>query len=123
MRYFKKYVALSIIFFLITLLATTAYSLTKRQAAKVKRNTTSRSKYVKKHDLNNDGRVNATDKAILADKKTQDTLVSTEHEGVNMDMDGDGDVEDWEIEGFYSKYDVNEDGVLDSYELSIAKDE
>jgi Ca2+-binding EF-hand superfamily protein len=82
-------------------------------------------KYISSHDLNGDGKVDVKDRLIWLNNNRGNlpkVLVSKENEDLVevMDVDGDGDVEDWELEGFYSNYDLNQDGVLDSKEIEAA---
>jgi hypothetical protein len=83
--------------------------------------------YIKSHDYNHDGKVDARDRLIWVNrnKNNFDTVyVSTENEDIVeiMDLDGDGDVESWELDSFYSQYDTNENGILEDEEIEAAID-
>ena len=57
------------------------------------------------------------------DKNTA-VLVSKENEDLveAMDFDGDGNIEVWEMEGFYNNYDLNKNGILEEEEIEAAED-
>lgn len=80
--------------------------------------------YISKHDLNYDGKVDIKDRLIwLRGRKSYDPLyVSTENEDLVevMDADGDGNVERWEVDLFYDKYDLNKNGILEDAEVDAA---
>jgi hypothetical protein len=80
--------------------------------------------YVSKHDLNYDGKVDIKDRLIwLRDRKNYDAVyVSTDNEDLVeiMDADGDGNVERWEVDLFYDKYDLNKNGILEDAEVDAA---
>jgi len=82
--------------------------------------------YISKHDLNYDGKVDIKDRLIwLRSRKSDDPIyVSTENEDITdiMDVDGDGDVEQWEVELFYDKYDLNKNRILEDREIDAATD-
>ena len=83
--------------------------------------------YIRTHDYNHDGKVNAKDRLIWLNRKKgnyQPVLVSTENKDLIevMDIDGDGNVESWEMQQFYKQYDLNKDGSLDDYEVDKALD-
>ncbi|MBN1871976.1 MAG: hypothetical protein JW800_05325 [Candidatus Omnitrophica bacterium] len=83
--------------------------------------------YIRSHDYNLDGKVDAKDRLLWLrqQKHHYDTVyVSTENEDIveAMDSDGDGDVETWEMEEFYSQYDTNGNGTLEDEEIEAALD-
>ena len=81
--------------------------------------------YVENHDLNNDGKVNTKDRLIWLKSLDKDTVyVSKENEDITevMDLDEDGDVEEWEAKVFYDQYDLNENGILEDEEIEAAVD-
>ena len=84
-------------------------------------------RYKKVHDVNNDGKVNIRDRLMWLKRKNKSytpVLVSDENEDIVevMDMDGDGSVEEWEMEGFYNQYDLNGNGTLEDVEIEAAAD-
>jgi len=79
------------------------------------------------HDLNNDGIVDAKDRLIWLNNRGGNydkVYISTENEDITeaMDANGDGNVEAWEMKEFMENYDLNNDGVLDEYEIGQAVD-
>ena len=82
-------------------------------------------KYIAAHDFNKDGRVDKRDTVfwVKNHKDNSPTIyVSTENEDLYdvVDIDNDGDVEQWEMKRFYNRYDDNKDGVLDENEIDRA---
>ena len=84
-------------------------------------------RYIRNHDLNYDGKVDNKDRLIwIRNKKGNYStiFVSDENEDLAeiMDMDGDGDVEAWEMKQFYLAYDLNQNGLLEDKEIEAALD-
>ncbi len=81
--------------------------------------------YVRDHDLNGDGIVDNRDRLMWAERHQvdlQNVLVSKENADLfeAMDVNNDGNIESWEIKQFYSKYDLNKNGVLEIDEIDAA---
>ena len=125
--------------FLLTMafLAESAYSLPNpvrrvrryraRQAIKRHKKAAKVYRYKRTHDINNDGVVNARDRLLWLKRKGGNyakVLVSADNDDIVevMDIDGDGNVEEWEMQAFYDNYDLNNDGVIDDYEMNQATD-
>lgn len=84
--------------------------------------------YIRAHDFNGDGAVDNRDRLRwLRAKAThyETVYISTENQDIleAMDIDGDGDVEDWEMRDFYNSYDVNKNGSLEDEEIEAAAGE
>lgn len=84
-------------------------------------------RYDKKHDLNNDGAVNVKDRLLWIKKTTKThtiVYVADDNKGLidEIDLDGDGNVEDIEMMAFFEEYDTNRNGVLDDEEIEAARD-
>jgi len=93
----------------------------------VKQNKQKRYKYVNTHDLNNDGKVNNRDRLIWLRNKDgayDPVYVSGDNEDIVevMDLDSDGNVEQWEMQQFYYSYDLNGNGVLEDGEIEKASE-
>ena len=83
--------------------------------------------YVKTHDMNGDGVVNAKDRLIWINRQGGNVpavLVSTENADLYevMDYNNDGSVSKEELLAFYTVYDVNGNGVLEEAEIEAATD-
>ena len=79
--------------------------------------------------MNNDGKVTNKDRLMWINRQKNkkgygDVHVSTENEDIveTMDINGDGKIETWEMQGFYKTYDLNKDGNIDDYKISQATD-
>jgi len=138
MSTFKKYFSIIILFCAISILlpeearswwqprrSTSRSTATRRHTRESIRN--KKYNYIREHDLNGDGKVDTRDQLIwLRNNKGSYELVyvSTENEDLVeiMDLDGDGDVEEWEMTQFYNDYDLDKDGVLEDEEIEAATD-
>jgi len=80
-------------------------------------------KYYKKHDLNNDGVVNHLDKLVWINTHPviQETIVITQEEEnllSDIDINGDGTIDQGEIDAWLDSYDSNNDGTITEEELN-----
>jgi len=105
--------------------AATRYPTPAAKAAHAQAASRAQSKYayIRSHDYNGDGVVNAKDRLrwVEINRATASTvLVSKENEDIIeiMDLNKDGRVDALEMKIFYEKYDINKDGTLDSVEIS-----
>ena len=85
-------------------------------------------KYVRSHDVNNDGKVNLKDRLIwLRNRKGNYGNVYLSEENADlvevMDTNLNGKVETWEMTAFYQQYDTNKNGILEDAEIEVATDE
>ena len=83
--------------------------------------------YIKSHDLNGDGVVNERDRLMwLHGKDGNYTSVYISEENADlferMDVDGNGDVQPWEMQQFVTTYDRNKNGILEENEINTATD-
>ncbi|MBU1083529.1 MAG: hypothetical protein KKG84_00415 [Candidatus Omnitrophica bacterium] len=83
--------------------------------------------YIRSHDKNGDGVVDDRDRLLWLKEKHDvepTVLVSTENEDIVevMDLDSDGNVDAAEMQYFYSKYDIDGNGVLEEEEITLASD-
>jgi len=133
MKFFRKFLVFVCIFCMFSILAyKLAYSGWRRSNYRPKRGVTSKTKaktykYIRSHDSNGDGQVDIKDRLLWIRKRAGDkstVYVSTENEDIAevMDLDNDGDVEEWEMRSFYSYYDEDQDGVLEDSEIDEATD-
>ena len=135
MSAFKKYFFIIILFCAISILSPEearswwqprrSTAATRRHARESIRN--KRYNYIREHDLNGDDKVDTRDQLIWLRNKNGSyglVYVSTENEDLIeiMDLDGDGDVEEWEMTQFYNDYDLDKDGVLEDEEIEAAID-
>lgn len=99
---------------------------TKAEAIKEKvENKIEKQKYIKSHDLNNDGKVTVKDRLLWIKANSGSTVyVSDENRSLaeTIDEDKDGDIELWEMKRFYEKYDLNKDGAIDDVEIEKAEE-
>ena len=84
-------------------------------------------RYIKAHDLNNDGRVDNKDRLLWLQKNKATfvpVVVSADNEDMFevMDMDGNGKVSMSEVKFFYNKYDTNRNGTLEAVEIENVAD-
>ena len=95
----------------------------RRNKVKTLRSSEKKYAYIRSHDYNHDGMVNAKDRLIWLNNKGgsyDPVYVSSENEDIveAFDLDGDGDVESWEMEQIYASYDLNGNGILEESEIS-----
>ena len=84
-------------------------------------------KYIRSHDYNKDGEVDVKDRLIwLNQNRGGSTVFYVSDENSDMveimDIDGNGNVEAWEMDQFYNEYDRNGNGILEDYEIENAID-
>jgi hypothetical protein len=111
-----------------TLLSDTAYGWWwRRRKAHQKKTRAEKKKYqyIKSHDFNGDGIVDAKDRLLWLKKKEgqyTSVYIAKENEDLAemMDVDGNGDVQPWEMQQFIKKYDSNKNGILENNEIDAA---
>ncbi|MFH1868372.1 MAG: EF-hand domain-containing protein [Candidatus Omnitrophota bacterium] len=91
----------------------------------IKKKNVKKNEYIRDNDFNHDGKVDAKDRLMWVNKKKpgiQPVLVSKENEDLLeiMDTNGDGSVDQKEMQAFYSTYDINSNGILENSEINAA---
>ena len=92
----------------------------------VQSNAKKRYSYVRSHDYNGDGKVDRKDRLIWLNNRKgnyDEVYVSEENQDIVevMDLDGDGNVEGWEMKQVYSSYDLNGNGTLEAAEIDAVQ--
>ena len=80
--------------------------------------------FIKAHDLNRDGTVNYLDKIMWINTHPviQETVVITANNSnllEDIDLNADGNIDQGEIDVWFSNYDANKDGIIIETELNL----